>query len=205
MNPLLLVGGGGHCSSCVDVIAAQGEYYPAGIIDKKATKKINDQGIPFVGTDKDLFSLLPEFNSALITIGQIKTPNIRKNLFEELKNNGMNFPVILSPSALISKYAKINDGTIVMHGCILNSGVSIGYNSIINTRALLEHDVKIGNHCHVATGALVNGGVTICDGSFIGSGAIIHQGIKVGKKAIIAAGAVVRNDVLNGELVRDGN
>ena len=107
MNPLLLVGGGGHCSSCVDVIQAQGEYFPAGIIDKKATKKINDQGIPFVGTDKDLFSLLPEFNSALITIGQIKTPNIRKNLFEQLKNNGMNFPVILSPSALISKYAKI--------------------------------------------------------------------------------------------------
>lgn len=202
MIPLVLIGGGGHCKSCLDVIEAHGKFHPVGIIDKEISNRNSLAGIPFIGTDKDISFLFPKYNNAFITVGQISNSKTRKKLFKKMKSLGMNFPTILSPSALVSNSAKINDGTIIMHRSVLNAGVIIGCNTIINTMALLEHDVEIGSHCHISTGAMVNGGVTIFDGSFVGSGAIIYQGVKIGREAIIAAGAVVRKDVADGELVR---
>ena len=34
MKPILLIGGGGHCRSCIDVIEAEGKYSIAGIVNQ---------------------------------------------------------------------------------------------------------------------------------------------------------------------------
>ena len=67
-------------------------------------------------------------------------------------------PVLKSNQSYVSKSAKIGQGTIIMHGAIVNANAKIGNNCIINSGSLVEHDVIIGNHCHIATGALVNEG-----------------------------------------------
>ena len=33
MNSIILIGGGGHCKSCIDVIESEGKYAIAGILD----------------------------------------------------------------------------------------------------------------------------------------------------------------------------
>ena len=35
-RPILLIGGGGHCASVIDVIESQGIYKIMGIVDKKS-------------------------------------------------------------------------------------------------------------------------------------------------------------------------
>ena len=201
MKPLVLIGGGGHCKSCIDVIQSKAEYHPVGIIDKKTHKKRMCLDVPVLGTDKDMEFILTKYANALITVGQIKTSTIRENLFKKIKAFGINLPVISSTTSHISKFSKIEEGTIIMHQSIVNAGAVVGYNNIINTMALIEHDACIGNHCHISTGALINGGVTIGDGSFVGSGAVIHQGIKIGKHAVISAGLVIKRDVADGEII----
>ena len=52
MKPLVLIGGGGHCKSCIDVIQSKAEYHPVGIIDKKTHKKRMYRDAPVLGTDK---------------------------------------------------------------------------------------------------------------------------------------------------------
>ena len=52
---------------------------------------------------------------------------------------------------------KIGEGSIIMHGAIINACAEIGKNTIINTGVLIEHDTLIEDNCHVATRAVING------------------------------------------------
>jgi sugar O-acyltransferase (sialic acid O-acetyltransferase NeuD family) len=204
MSDLLLIGGGGHCRSCIDVIEAEGQYRIRGIVQPLSDETDEILGYPVVGSDEDLPSLLRQTPQALVTVGQICSPEIRVRLYELLKQSGGKLPRIVSPFAYCSKYAEMNEGTIVMHGAIVNARASIGTNCIINNQALIEHDVIVTDHCHVSTGARVNGGVTIGRGSFIGSGAILKEGIVIGENVIIAAGQIVLRDVPSGAVIKHG-
>ncbi len=55
---------------------------------------------------------------------------VRKGIAEELKN--FNFKKLLHPKAIISKRAKIEEGTVIMAGVTINSEVKIGRHCIIN-------------------------------------------------------------------------
>lgn len=152
-------------------------------------------GYPILGSDDDLPALLAETPQALITVGQIKSPETRIRLFDLLKSYSAELPVVKSPSAYCSNHAKLGEGSILMHGGVINANTRIGANCIINSQALIEHDVLIADHCHISTGVRVNGGVCVGRGSFIGSGAVLREGIKIGNGVIIGAGQVVLHDI----------
>jgi len=198
---ILLVGAGGHASSCIDVIEQQGKFSIAGLIEfsKKASSQNLHNPYEVIGTDDDLPSLIETYKYAIVTVGQIGTANVRIKLYELLIKLGFQLPIIVSPNACISRTAKIGDGTIVMHGAIVNSSAIIGKNCIINSRALVEHDAKVGNHSHISTGAIINGGTSVGDGTLIGSGSILKQGIKLGTSCVVGMGLSVRHDLVDNE------
>ena len=202
MNSILLVGGGGHCRSLIDVIESQDIFHIAGILDNE--KKIGDTilGYPIIGSDSELSNFTSLAKNAVIAVGQIKSPQIRKRLYDAIKACEMRLPVIASSCAYISKHSEISEGVSVMHGAIISAGVKIGVNCIINSMALIEHDVFVGDHCHISTGARINGGVTIHSGSFVGSGAILKQGVTVGQNCVIGAGCIVLDDVASNTVMR---
>lgn len=202
MNKLVLVGGGGHCKSCIEVIESDGRFQLLGIIDNKTNTDKSCLGVPFIGTDAHLEEILSQFDMALVTVGQIHTPETRKKLYHLIKSLGKTMPVICAASSIVSSHSKIKKGSIVMHGAVVNADAEIGNNVIINSMALIEHDVTVGDHCHISTGARINGAANIADGCFIGSGAIIHQNVCIGSNAIISAGAVITKDVAAGNKIR---
>ena len=191
---LLLVGGGGHCRACVDVIDMEGTFRIRGILDEQMEPGEMVFGSEVLGTDRDLPKLIKHSPYVLIAVGQIKSAALRKRLFEEARELGAILPSIASPLAHVSRYASIGEGSIAMHGAIVNAGAKIGVNGILNSQALVEHDAQVADHCHISTGARVNGGASIGEGTFIGSGAIIHEGVKIGKDCVIGAGVIVRKD-----------
>ncbi len=202
MKGILLIGGGGHCRAAIDVIEAEGRFAIKGIVQPKADGVEPVLGYPVLGEDADLPVLLVETPQALATVGQIRTPAVRLRLFEQLKKLGAVMPVIVSPSAYFSRHARVEEGTLILHGVVINTGARIGANSIVNSLALVEHDVEIGNHCHISTGARVNGGAIIEDGCFIGSGAVLREGIRIGSGSVIGAGCIVTSDVAPNTLLK---
>lgn len=162
-------------------------------------------GYPVLGSDTDLPLLMRDFSSALVALGQIKTPDLRIGLFEMLKGYGCDLPAIVSPRAYVSRHASVGKGTIVMHGAIINAGARIGRNCIINSRALIEHDAVIDDHCHVATCAVINGNVSVGEGSFIGSNACIRQGVSIGARSFINMGEKVFSDWTGSVIISDDN
>jgi len=195
MQNLILIGGGGHCKSCIDVIEQEGRFQIAGIVDlpEKLHQKI--LGYEIIATDDDLPRLVKEYENFLITLGQIKSPGKRIRIFQTLKESGAKLPVIISPLAYVSKHAEIEDGTIIMHHVLINAGAKIGSNCIINTKALIEHDAAIGDHCHIATSAVINGGVKVGSGTFFGSNAVCKEYIEIGENALIGCGAIIVKNI----------
>lgn len=189
--PLILVGGGGHCKSCIDVIEATQLYSIKGIIDLSNKKEDKILDYLVIGTDNDIPQLIKDYNNFLITIGDIGNPSKRVELFELILSFGGIFPIIISPNAYVSKYAKIGIGTIIMHNALVNASAIIGKNCIINTKALIEHDAIIGDHCHISTGSIVNGGTVIGTKCFFGSGAVSKQFINVPDNSFIKANSIV--------------
>lgn len=190
MKKLLLIGAGGHCKSCIDVIEQQGIYTIAGIIDKPDSSSDSVLGYPVIGTDNDLEKLRETFDYAFITIGHLKQVKPRIRVYEYLKQLDFQLPVIISPLSYVSKYATVSSGTIIMHHAIVNADARIGGNCIVNTKALIEHDAQIGDHCHISTNAVVNGGVMVGERSFIGSSATTKQYISIPADSFIKAGSL---------------
>ena len=191
MKQIILIGGGGHCKSCIDVIESGNKYKIRGIIDKKKNFLLNYKVFPESYINKKLI----KNNYAFVTVGQIKNYKIRVKLFDRLKDLGFKIPTIISPSAYISKHAVIGQGTIVMHGAIINAGAAIGNNCIINTNSLIEHDVVIGDHTHISTEVTINGGVVIENKVFIGSRSIIKDNISIGEHSIVGAGLYIKKNL----------
>ena len=193
MKKVILIGGGGHCKSCIDVIENGNQYKIVGVIDKKKKKKflLNYK----IFTENYLKKNLSKDNYAFITVGHINNYKIRIKLYNKLKDLGFKIPLIISPLAYISKHAVIGQGTIVMHGAIVNAGAVIGNNCIINTNSLIEHDVVIGDHVHVSTEATINGGVIIEGKVFVGSRSIIKDNISIGEGSIVGAGLYIKKNL----------
>lgn len=200
MKPdIILVGGGGHCRSCIDVIEQEGRFAIAGIIDLPEKQHRKILNYPVIGTDDDLPRLTAKYDYFLITLGQIKSPDRRVALFQAIKSLGGTFPVIISPLAYVSKHATVDEGTIVMHKALVNAGAAIGKNCIVNTRALIEHDAKIRNYCHIATNAVINGGCFVGEGTFFGSMAMARECIEIGSRCVAGAGSRVMKNIANNE------
>ena len=192
---LVLIGGGGHCRSCIDVIEMEGRFAIRGIVDEKEALDPTLMDYPLLGREEDLPNLSKSYHNFFVTIGQIKSPEPRIRLFEHLKQLGVALPIIVSPLAHVSRQASLGEGTIVMHHALVNAGAFVGRNCIINTKALIEHDAVIEDHCHISTAAVVNGGVKVQCCSFIGSNAVLREHIVVGEKSIVGAGITVLHSV----------
>jgi len=193
-EPLLLVGAGGHARACIDVIEQGRRFAIAGLVGVAQEVGTTVLGYPVIGDDGDLPGLLRQCRNALITVGQIKTPEPRIELFHHLEALGYAFPVIVSPRAYVSRHATLGAGTIVMHGAVVNAGARIGRNCILNSLSLVEHDVVIGDHCHISTSSAVNSGVHIGEGVFIGSGSSVRQCLTIGDRCLIGMGQRVLAD-----------
>lgn len=205
MSPLLLIGAGGHCRACIDVIESTNNFEIAGIVGCSLEINGHVMGYSVLGTDEVIPALLEKTPNAIITVGQIQSAAIRIKLFTLLRRHGAHMPVIQSSLAYCSKYSVIGDGTILMHGSLVNARSNVGENCIINSQALIEHDAEISDHCHISTGARVNGGVRIGRGSFIGSGSVLKEGVTLGDGVIIGAGQMIMRDVAGGTTISAKN
>jgi sugar O-acyltransferase (sialic acid O-acetyltransferase NeuD family) len=203
VKSILLIGGGGHCRSCIDVIEAEGKYRIAGIVNQSGGSREPILDYEILGDDEDLPELLKKYPNTMITVGQIKSADLRLRLFEQVRRLGFILPTIISPLAYVSKNASLGDGTIVMHDALVNTGAKIGNNCILNTKSLVEHDAIVEDHCHISTSSVVNGGTIIREKTFIGSNTITKEYITVGKTSVIGGGLRVVSDVPENTLMKN--
>lgn len=203
-NKIVLIGGGGHARVLIDLIRMSGKFEIAGVLDSRLEKGKLILEIPVLGSDNVLAELYGKgVRNACIAVGSIKDNNKRKMLYEKVRQAGFETPVLIHQQTVISKSAaRISSAAQIMAGAVIQTGVLIGENTIINTGAIVEHDCNVGSHVHICPGAVISGGCTIGEGAFIGVGATVIQGVNIGNGAVIGAGSVVIDNVPDGAEVK---
>lgn len=193
-RPLILIGGGGHCKSVIEVAESAG-YEIKGILDMP--DEVGKEVLPghkVIGTDDEIPQYVEECDF-VITVGFIKNPAIRIKLYNKVKAAGGRLATIIASTAHVSKYAELGEGTVIMHHAFVNAGAKIGDNCIINTFVNIEHDAEVGNQCHISTGTMVNGECKIGENCFIGSQSVCANCIEIASDIIVGAGSVVRKSI----------
>ena len=193
-RPLILVGGGGHCKSVIEVAESAG-YEIKGILDMP--DEVGKEVLPghkVIGTDDEIPQYVEECDF-IITVGFIKNPALRIKLYNKVKAAGGRLATIIASTAHVSKYAELGEGTVIMHQAFVNAGAKIGDNCIINTFVNIEHDAEVGNQCHISTGTMVNGECKIGENCFIGSQSVCANCIEIASDIIVGAGSVVRKSI----------
>lgn len=193
-RPLILIGGGGHCKSVIEVAESAG-YEIKGILDMP--DEVGKDVLPghkVIGTDDEIPQYVEECDS-IITVGFIKNPTLRIKLYNKVKAAGGRLATIIASTAHVSKYAELGEGTVIMHHAFVNAGAKIGDNCIINTFVNIEHDAEVGNQCHISTGTMVNGECKIGENCFIGSQSVCANCIEIASDIIVGAGSVVRKSI----------
>lgn len=193
-RPLILIGGGGHCKSVIEVAESAG-YEIKGILDMP--DEVGKEVLPghkVIGTDDEIPQYVEECDF-VITVGFIKNPILRIKLYNKVKAAGGRLATIIASTAHVSKYAELGEGTVIMHNAFVNAGAKIGDNCIINTFVNIEHDAVVGNQCHISTGTMVNGECKIGENCFIGSQSVCANCIEIASDIIVGAGSVVRKSI----------
>ena len=193
-RPLILIGGGGHCKSVIEVAESAG-YEIKGILDMP--DEVGKEVLPghkVIGTDDEIPQYVEECDF-IITVGFIKNSALRIKLYNKVKAAGGRLATIIASTAHVSKYAELGEGTVIMHHAFVNAGAKIGDNCIINTFVNIEHDAEVGNQCHISTGTMVNGECKIGENCFIGSQSVCANCIEIASDIIVGAGSVVRKSI----------
>lgn len=178
---IYLYGAGGHCKVVIDTLMCEAKYVIKTIFDDNP--KYNDIfNIPVKSTFKDNY--LADKN-CIITIGD---NTIRKKIATTINTN---FVMTIHPSAIVSKFAKIGNGTQIMAASVVSPEAIIGQHCIINKGAIIEHDCVLDNYVHVSPNATLGGGVKVGERTQIGIGASVIPNIRIGKNVSVGAGAVV--------------
>lgn len=201
---LLVWGGGGHGKVVADLVRAAG-YRLAGYVDRDPARlgaRVEPGGGAVVALEEEFLAqaaLGRCTNGADGVTLALGDNRVRDACLRRIP--GLNAPVLVHPSAVVSPSARLGRATVVLPLAAVNAAASLGEAVIVNTAAVVEHDCVLGDAVHVSPGAVLAGGVTVGARSWIGAGASVIQGVRVGTDVVVGAGAVVVRDVPDGVTV----
>lgn len=147
---LLIVGAGGHGQVVREVAEAIGTYEKIDFVD--------DNSELAIGKMSDLQTLRNEYDAAFVGIGNNR---LRRELLGKLENYGYSIPVLIHPTAYVSRSAVIAKGTVVEPKAIVNANTKVGEGCIISVGAIVDHDVVLEECVHVNAGAICKAGSVV--------------------------------------------
>ena len=193
----ILIGYSGHGLVVAESAILLGfEIYRYTDLNKKENNPLK---LEYIGNEfsKD-FKFTDSMDKYILGIGSNK---LRANAFSFIKNKGYSCLKLINPSASISRFSTIGEGTFIARNVSINPFSKIGNYCIINTSSSIDHECVIENGVHLAPGSVLCGNVKIGKNTFIGANAVIKEGVKVGENSIVGAGSVVLSDVNNNSII----
>lgn len=140
------------------------------------------------------------WNKPLAICIAIGRPNVIERVVNSIDNTNINYPNIISPSAIImdADTQRMGRGNLICAGCWISCNTEIGDFNQLNNYITIGHDSKIGNYNSFMPGVRISGEVTIGDRNLWGLNSGILQQKKVGNDVTIGAGSILLRNVKNG-------
>ena len=192
MKRILLIGGGGFAKE-VDEVATLCGHEVIGYVGDADTALQR----PHLGAIDDIPQLRDKYDAVFIAFGATdrKKTEKRGEVVARLAQMGIPSIPLVSPNAVVSRGALVEDGAFVAHGVVISVDAKIRSHAILNSSAIVGHDAEIGANTTIAPGAFIGGHAKVGGDSLIGPGALVLEGRKIGQSVIVGLGATVVRDV----------
>ena len=197
MSSCAILGASGHGKVVAEMAELNG-FQTVLFFDDAWLEKKNLEHWAVEGDSNLLLESVLAYDLVVVAIGNNE---VRYQKYLQLESLGAKMPALIHPQAVVSKYAKINDGSVIMAGAIVNSFVEIGCATIINTGATIDHDCEIQAGVHISPGANLAGSVQVGFMSWVGVGAQVKQLVSIGQAVTVGAGSTVVKDIPDYQVV----
>ena len=187
---LIIIGASGHGKVVCDIALKLNRWSKISFLDDNISLKTLMKS-EVIGTIEDA----PKFIDRADMFVAIGNNSIRKRIQEDLMSKGASLVSLVDSTSIIGSYVKIELGSVIMPGVIINTHTTIGKGSIINTGATIDHDNIIGNYVHISPGSHLSGTVKIGDKTWMGVGSIVSNDISICQDCMVGAGGVVVKDI----------
>ena len=117
----------------------------------------------------------------------IGSPHARKKECLEAESRGWRPLTLIHPTAIISKFSSIGEGTAVAARAVVGPDSKIGRHSTLNFGAFVGHDASVGAFCVLSPNACVLGHALLEDGVFMGASSTINVRCKMGPGSRLGA------------------
>lgn len=164
-----------------------------GLVDNNI-KNPEYYGYPVLGTDEDAKALHEEYPMCSVVITP-DAPAVRNRLAKQYASVGFDFATVIHPSAIVSKTARVGQGSVIQRGVHVSSNSRIGQFCKLNVNANIMHDNEVGDYATIAPNAVLLGYVKLEESVYIGANSTILPNVTIGNNSIVGAGAVVVKNV----------
>lgn len=194
MKTIAVIGAGGNSREIAGLIRDLGRYQFVGFLADRS----GAYDSPVLGG----FDWLERNSVDCLAMG-IGKPHSKIAISRRLrqKHPGIEWPVLVHPTAYVGKTSNLGQGVIIGVGAILTENVQISDFSQCNFGSAVGHETQIGRGCLINPGANLSGGVVLGDGVLVGTGARVLEYLQIGDYAVVGAGAVVTKNVDPGTVV----
>lgn len=200
MKPFVILGTGGNCIDILDTALALNEeagteaYRCVGFLDDDpAQTGKHVAGLPVLGPIASASQLSDVF--AVNGIGSTRNFWRKPAIISGSGIPRDRFLSLVHPAAVVSRFASIGAGTVLLQGVVVGSGATVGDHVIVLPLSVISHDAEIGDYSIVAGGVCVNGAVKVGCCCYLGSGVLIKDGVRVGDRTLCGMGSNVLHDV----------
>ena len=201
MNRVAILGSGEYATHVARMCLDIAETSVVGFVDGSVPKGTMVAGLPVVGRDEDVDSLVEQgvMDSIFIGIGY-EHFDVRARLFERFCGT-VPIASIVHPTANVSPTARVGRGVLISEGAIVGRDCVLGDNVSVWPGVLLSHDCSIGRHSYLAPRATLAGRVAVGEKCFLGLNCSVRDGVNIGEEATVGIGCVVIGDVGDNEVV----
>jgi sugar O-acyltransferase (sialic acid O-acetyltransferase NeuD family) len=187
MPEIFVIGAGGHAKVVLAALIEQGCGVNGVLDDNQALHGTELLGVPVVGGTQ-----LLENSSDVRAVIAIGSNNVRRAIAIRFPN--MAWLTAVHPTAWVAPTARLEAGTVVCAGAVIQPDARVGAHCIVNTMASVDHDCVLEDFVHLAPGVRLAGGVWVEEGVLLGVSAAAIPAVRVGAWSVVGAGStVVRN------------
>ncbi|MBR2502847.1 MAG: hypothetical protein IKB62_01845 [Oscillospiraceae bacterium] len=148
MKRLVILGFGGYGKTIEDVVLDAGLFDEIVFLDDGSTdEKVQGKCSDYVKYVSENTWFYPAFGNNALRVGWI---------YEWLQK-GVQVAKIIHPKAYVSRNATIGEGCAVLPNATVNATARIDTGTIVNFGAVVDHDVIIRQGCHLCLNSVVKG------------------------------------------------
>ena len=145
---LLILGAGGHGQTVAELAQLTGKFGEIAFLDDNLSAHPD-----VIGILDDYLKYQTVYDAAIVAFGNAA---LRKKWQEKIAQAGFLLPILMHPTAMVSRSAVLGAGTVIMAKAVVQPHVHCGDGCILSACTIVDHDAKIGDYCHINAGAIVS-------------------------------------------------